>query len=53
MDKVTNDLPVLTVEEQRWVIPSGIKLADPEYHAGGPVDIIIGIGIFWELICVG
>ena len=53
MEKVTGKLTVLTKSERPWEIPPHLKLADPEYYAGGEVDIVIGVGLFWDLICVG
>lgn len=34
-------------------IPSHICLADPEYNEANEVDILIGAGIFWSLLCIG
>ncbi|XP_033222781.1 uncharacterized protein LOC117176637 [Belonocnema kinseyi] len=53
IERVTRNLPVLTKADRPWEIPPNLKLADPEYHAGGEVDIVIGIGLFWNLICIG
>ncbi|XP_033218089.1 uncharacterized protein LOC117173558 [Belonocnema kinseyi] len=53
MERVTRNLPVLTKTDRPWDTPPNLKLADPVYHAGGEVDIVIGIGLFWNLICVG
>lgn len=31
-------------------IPHNIKLADPEALAGGPIDVLIGADLFWDLL---
>lgn len=34
-------------------ILAGHKLVDPKFDKPGPVDILIGAGLFWNLLCVG
>ncbi|XP_058466308.1 uncharacterized protein LOC131439387 [Malaya genurostris] len=50
MEKVTNDLPSWTVDSSDWVIPDNIRLADPSFATKGPIDIVIGAQLFFELI---
>ncbi|XP_058449054.1 uncharacterized protein LOC131429015 [Malaya genurostris] len=50
MEKVTNDLPAWTVDSSDWSIPENIRLADPSFATKGPIDIVIGAQIFFEII---
>ncbi|XP_055623062.1 uncharacterized protein LOC129766519 [Toxorhynchites rutilus septentrionalis] len=50
MEKVTNDLPTWTVDTSDWVIPDNIRLADPSFATRGPIDIVIGAQVFFELL---
>ena len=34
-------------------IPSKLNLADPNYHTPDTIDLLIGSGCFWNLLCVG
>ncbi|XP_062535346.1 uncharacterized protein LOC134204550, partial [Armigeres subalbatus] len=49
---VTIDLPSATIETSTWEIPSGILLADPQFHEAYPIDIIIGAEVFFDLFRV-
>lgn len=50
MEKVTNDLPSCTVDISDWIIPENKRLADPSFATRGPIDIVIGAQIFFELL---
>ncbi|XP_062541716.1 uncharacterized protein LOC134209715 [Armigeres subalbatus] len=52
LPKVTIDLPSATIETSTWEIPSGILLADPQFHEANPIDIIIGAEVFFDLFRV-
>ncbi|CAH2207612.1 jg6931, partial [Pararge aegeria aegeria] len=32
-------------------IPTGIKLADPEFYNPSSIDLLLGADIFWDLLC--
>ena len=34
-------------------MPQNIKLADKTFNVPGPVDLLIGVEIFWDLLMVG
>ena len=49
--QITSDLPVCAVPpDPDWAHLNGIFLADPEYHQPGKVDILLGVGVFVEVI---
>lgn len=51
--KITQDLPTISVDRADIRIPSGITLADPEFLESSRIDIIIGVEIFWDVMCIG
>ncbi|XP_076384470.1 uncharacterized protein LOC143263257 [Megalopta genalis] len=46
-------MPNFQIHREKIEIPSHIELADPEFHLQRPIDMLIGAGIFWTLLCVG
>ncbi|XP_053949452.1 uncharacterized protein LOC128857733 [Anastrepha ludens] len=36
-----------------WIIPSNINLADPLFFKPQRIDLLIGAGLFFDLMCVG
>ncbi|XP_031348314.1 uncharacterized protein LOC116174518 [Photinus pyralis] len=51
--KITDRLPNIDIDRNIFQIPSGIKLADENFHKSLPVDILLGAEVFWTLLCVG
>ncbi|XP_031353317.1 uncharacterized protein LOC116178110 [Photinus pyralis] len=51
--KITNDLPIITFNKNDLKIPQNLNLADPNFHKTGPIDLLLGSVIFWQLMCVG
>jgi hypothetical protein len=50
---ITHSVPAESINASLLQIPNNIKLADPQFHRSGPIDILIGAEIFWDLLCVG
>ncbi|XP_055591109.1 uncharacterized protein LOC129743163 [Uranotaenia lowii] len=53
LDKVTSDLPTRTADTSDWVIPENVRLADPSFATRGPIDMVIGARVFFELLRSG
>ncbi|XP_029054805.2 uncharacterized protein LOC114882094 [Osmia bicornis bicornis] len=53
LDRITQRLPVNSLDLTRLAIPNNIKLADPNFHVSGEIDLLLGAEIFWSLMCVG
>ena len=51
--KVTGQLPGAPVNITSWRIPPGIKLADPSFHQPQQVDMLLGGGVFCDLLKSG
>ncbi|KAH8368774.1 hypothetical protein KR200_000657, partial [Drosophila serrata] len=50
---ITNYQPHFDLNSSEWNIPSNLFLADPLFHKSQRIDILIGAGIFFDLLCVG
>lgn len=53
LDKITSNIPDVKLNCEQFVIPSHIKLADPEFDTPSPIDLLIGADMFWSLLSVG
>ena len=53
LPRLTTDIPNFELTSTSLPIPSHLILADPQYHVSRDVDLIIGNGYLWELMCVG
>lgn len=51
MDKITEQLPMIKLDDNNFKIPQQLQLADPSYHTPGNIDILLGASIFWNLLC--
>lgn len=50
LSKLTNNIPVTPVNPSHLIIPN-IELADPSFAIPQKIDIIIGAGLFYEIMC--
>lgn len=50
---ITEKLPQIRIDKSSICISSRVKLADPAFDELGQIDLLIGVGLFWSLLCVG
>ncbi|XP_033229546.1 uncharacterized protein LOC117181086 [Belonocnema kinseyi] len=50
---ITDDMPNVRLRRSDFSIPDGITMADPRLAETRPIDLLIGGGTFWKLLCVG
>ncbi|XP_070523065.1 uncharacterized protein [Cardiocondyla obscurior] len=50
---ITEKIPASAIGRDAIKLPTGLKLADPQFHQPGEIDMLIGADLFWSLICVG
>ncbi|XP_077255144.1 uncharacterized protein LOC143893524 [Temnothorax americanus] len=50
LPRISAPLPSSQVERRAWKHLNGLRLADPQYHRPGPIDILIGAEIFASLL---
>ncbi|XP_029054415.2 uncharacterized protein LOC114881732 [Osmia bicornis bicornis] len=53
IDNITDDMPNVDMNRSTLAVPAHIMLADPEFDRCRPIDLLIGAGLFWYLLCVG
>ncbi|XP_043263201.1 uncharacterized protein LOC122403641 [Colletes gigas] len=53
LPKITGNIPSTHIDLSDLPIPAHIMLADPHFHQPGEIDMIIGAGMFWDLLCIG
>ncbi|XP_055622571.1 uncharacterized protein LOC129766130 [Toxorhynchites rutilus septentrionalis] len=42
--------PSETIDSSQLATPKGIRLADPNFHVKGPVDILLGARVFYQVL---
>ncbi|XP_018399979.1 PREDICTED: uncharacterized protein LOC108777551, partial [Cyphomyrmex costatus] len=52
-EQVTSELPAFTFDRSIFDIPRNLELADPQFYESSKVDLLLGVDIFWDLLCVG
>lgn len=50
---MTNKLPASNLKRDAFEFPRNLKLADPQFHRSLEIDLLIGAGLFWDILCVG
>ena len=53
LSEITQYSPQGFTETTNFNIPKNIKLADPEFYKASNVDMLLGVSIFFKLLCVG
>ncbi|XP_039430820.1 uncharacterized protein LOC120413911 [Culex pipiens pallens] len=51
--KITGDVPTKTIDVAGWDLPRDVELADPSFNKRGRVDLLLGAGVFWDLMKSG
>lgn len=51
--QITSRMPTINFNPKFLSIPKNIQLADPSFFKSNDIDILIGAGIFWDLLCIG
>ncbi|XP_062557878.1 uncharacterized protein LOC134222731 [Armigeres subalbatus] len=53
LKKITRELPARCIDTSAWNIPSNLALADPQFHKPGPIDLLIGMEMYYDLLLEG
>ncbi|XP_057670066.1 uncharacterized protein LOC130902185 [Diorhabda carinulata] len=51
LPEITGNLPTFYIDKQKLLIPKYINLADKNFHKPGPIEMLIGADIFWNVLC--
>lgn len=53
LSNLTDRLPAVSFSKEGLNIPINFKLADPTFNTSGPIDVLLGASVFWEIMCTG
>ncbi|XP_076299586.1 uncharacterized protein LOC143218338 [Lasioglossum baleicum] len=53
IDRITDEMPNIPLNKVNILIPRGVRPADPDFQRPGRIDLLIGAGMFWDLLCIG
>ncbi|XP_011860125.1 PREDICTED: uncharacterized protein LOC105557485, partial [Vollenhovia emeryi] len=53
LPRITERLPQFKLDRMLLNISRDQRLADPNFDKPGTIDLLIGAGLFWNLLCVG
>lgn len=53
LQKITQDIPAVSINRGDVRVPLGITLADPNFIDSAEIDMLIGVEVFWDIMCVG
>lgn len=48
--EITEQLPQSQISTAKINIPKYVKLTDPTYHEPGPIDMLLGAGVYWKIL---
>lgn len=53
ISNITENVPNVYFERSTINVPQNLLLADPTFNEPGKIDLLIGAGAFWQIICNG
>ena len=53
LPKITHQLPSEPIDLSKLNIPDNLTMADPNFHEPGDIDLLIGAGLFFNILCYG
>lgn len=53
LDKITSNLPKVTIQSHLLEIPKNVILANPNFLKSQPIDLLLGMDIYGEILCEG
>ncbi|XP_033218228.1 uncharacterized protein LOC117173695 [Belonocnema kinseyi] len=53
LNRITKTMPSVEINRAALEIPKDIFLADPEFYKPSEIDALIGVKLFYKLLCVG
>lgn len=53
LPKIASSLPNVNINISHFEIPPNVRLADPTFNLSKEVDLLLGVDIFWSLLCIG
>jgi len=53
LPRITSNMPMNDIDISAWEFPLDVVLADKDFHKSGPIDILLGAEIFFEILMRG
>ncbi|XP_078051597.1 uncharacterized protein LOC144477736 [Augochlora pura] len=53
LETITEEMPNVPLNKIKLTIPKGVVPADPGFQTSDRIDLLIGAGLFWDLLCIG
>nr|CAI5864956.1 unnamed protein product [Callosobruchus analis] len=53
LDEITGNIPHQPIHIDNLPIPENLALADPKFNQSQRIDCLLGVSIFYELLCIG
>lgn len=51
LPNITERLPQIKIDTRLILVPEGLQLADPCFHEPDAIDLLVGAGLSWHLLC--
>ncbi|XP_076549204.1 uncharacterized protein LOC143306713 [Osmia lignaria lignaria] len=53
LNRITKPMPSIAVNQTNLDIPNNVVLADPKFYDPSQIEVLIGVKLFYKLLCVG
>lgn len=53
LDSITGNIAAVDIDVDLIQDPPNNKLSDPSFHRSADIDLLLGVEVFWQLLCVG
>ncbi|XP_018359963.1 PREDICTED: uncharacterized protein LOC108759145 [Trachymyrmex cornetzi] len=52
-ERITGSIPMVHINKRAINLPKNIRLADPQFNVPSEVQLLLGVDVFWQLLCIG
>lgn len=52
-EQITGLVQTIHINKRVINLPKNIKLADPQFNVPSTVQLLLGVDVFWQLLCIG
>lgn len=53
LPRITSSIPTVTMQLDDFCLPENIQLADPTFYESRPIDLLLGVDVFYDLLTEG
>lgn len=51
LPSITEKIPQVKINVSAIYLPKGLQLVDPQFHEPSTIDLLLGAGPFWQILC--